>query len=139
MKIKIHALLLSAILLLSGCSASTPDIAVESDYDIDFTVLSSTVVYAEVYNMLSSPDDYLGKTVKISGTYTSNTYEDTGITYHFVIISDATACCAQGLEFIWSGAYPEDGAAIEICGTYKTYLEDGCEYCYIDTENVTVK
>ena len=36
--------------------------------DVDLTVLSSTMVYSEVYNMLLfTPDSYLGKTVKMMG------------------------------------------------------------------------
>ncbi len=35
--------------------------------DVDLTKLSSTMVYSEVYNMMYTPDDYIGKTVKMNG------------------------------------------------------------------------
>ena len=35
--------------------------------DVDLTKLSSTMVYSEVYNMMYTPDDYIGKTVKMKG------------------------------------------------------------------------
>ena len=38
--------------------------------DVDLTVLSSTMVYSEVYNMLyNDPAHYLGKTVKARGEF----------------------------------------------------------------------
>ena len=38
--------------------------------DVDLTVLSSTMVYSEVYNMLyNDPAHYHGKTVKARGTF----------------------------------------------------------------------
>ena len=40
--------------------------------DVDLTVLSSTMVYSEVYNMLyNDPAHYLGKTVKAKGNFPS--------------------------------------------------------------------
>ena len=37
--------------------------------DVDLTKLSSTMVYSEVYNMLYTPDDYIGQTVKMNGAF----------------------------------------------------------------------
>lgn len=36
--------------------------------DVDLTRLSSTMVYSEVYNMMTVPGDYIGKTIKNDGT-----------------------------------------------------------------------
>ena len=68
--------------------------------DVDLTILSPTMVFAEVYNMLAAPDDYVGKVVKITGKYYSVNNENDGKTYFYVLIKDATACCEQGMEFI---------------------------------------
>ena len=37
--------------------------------DVDLTRLSSTMVYSEVYNMMYAPDDYIGKTIKMTGQF----------------------------------------------------------------------
>jgi hypothetical protein len=37
--------------------------------DIDLTALSADMVYAEVYSMLYVPEEYIGKTVKMSGQF----------------------------------------------------------------------
>ena len=104
--------------------------------DVDLTALSSTMVYAEVYNMMTNPDAYMGKTLKVRGTYYSTYLEDTKNTYYFVVISDATACCQQGIEFIWNGEhsdlqdYPEEGSEIEVTGVFGSYQEqDQTYYC----------
>ena len=38
--------------------------------DIDLTALSGIMVYSEVNSMISFPDNYIGKTVKMQGQFT---------------------------------------------------------------------
>lgn len=103
--------------------------------DVDLTALSSTMVYAEVYNMMTAPEDYVGKMVKMKGEFAIYHDEAADQYYFAVIITDATACCAQGIEFIWAGehTYPDDypplGSEATVTGEFQTYEED--EYTYI--------
>ena len=106
--------------------------------DVDLTVLSSTMVYSEVYNMLLfTPNSYLGKTVKMMGQFSY--YEDTttGNRYFACIIADATACCAQGMEFVLEGDhtypddYPELGAEITVIGEFQPYEENGMTWYHL--------
>ena len=103
--------------------------------DVDLTVLSPTMVYSEVFHMVSAPEDYIGKTVKMDGAFAYYHDDATGNDYFACIVQDATACCAQGIEFVLAGehAYPEDYPALdeEICvvGEFDTYLEGGYSYC----------
>ena len=48
--------------------------AIPENIDVDLTLLSSTMVFSEVSNILSNPPDYAGKTIKMRGIY--NCYED---------------------------------------------------------------
>ena len=120
------------------------DSAVNGTVDVDLTVLSSTMVYAEVYNMLTSPEDYLGKTIRMKGPYFASYYDVTGIYYHYVIVEDATACCQQGLEFIWSGAhkyprdYPKEQTKIEVVGVVDSYEELGEIYYYLLVDDIII-
>ncbi len=74
--------------------------------DIDLTQVSGGVVYGEVFNMTMYPEDYVGKTVKMHGVFgIGYSYKPDGSmdesTLRFAcIILDATACCAQGIEFV---------------------------------------
>jgi len=112
--------------------------------DVDLTVLSSTMVYAEVYNMMVRPDDYIGKVVKMRGPYYASYYDETGKYYHYVIIEDATACCQQGLEFIWDGGhtypddYPENNTNIEVVGVFGSYEELGSTYYYLAAADISI-
>ncbi len=103
--------------------------------DIDLTSLSSTMVYSEVYNMTFSPDNYIGSTVKMAGTFARFYDETTGKYYCACIIADATACCSQGIEFVatddfkYPDDYPKEGENICVVGVFDTYKEGGYTYC----------
>ncbi|MDR0490450.1 MAG: hypothetical protein LBH28_04300 [Oscillospiraceae bacterium] len=111
---------------------------------VDLTALNSTMVYAEVYNIMSYPDDYMGKTIKMSGLYSAANDDEAGPYYHFVVIEDATACCQQGLEFKWSGDhvypddYPEENAKIEVTGAFGSYENEwgGISY-YVAIDDIS--
>ena len=114
-----------------------------SDIDVDLTKLSSTMVYSEVYNMMTEPEAYLGKTVRMKGQFAL--YQATDANgqpmpeqiYFACVIADATACCQQGLEFILAGdyQYPDDyplpGAEITVAGEFRTYMEGQYRYCHL--------
>ena len=61
------------------------------------------------------------------------------IVYYVCIVQDATACCAQGLEFalsenrVYPDDYPDPGSEITVIGTFDTYSEevDGNTYKYL--------
>ena len=63
--------------------------------DYDLTTMSGDMVYATVYQMMTNPDKYVGKVFKMDGTFYSSYYNSTDKYYHYCIIQDATACCAQ--------------------------------------------
>ena len=103
--------------------------------DVDLTKLSSTMVYSEVYNMMTEPDKYLGKRVRMRGSFA---YAEGDNRYYFAcLISDATACCAQGIEFILKDErkfpedYPSKGTEITVVGVFDTYMEGTYRYCQL--------
>ena len=106
--------------------------------DIDLTSLSATLVYSEVYNMMYMPENYVGKVVKMEGIYSFYQDEASGNEYYSCIIQDATACCAQGLEFIPGNpeALPDNGGDVTVVGVFDTYNEG--DYMYCTLRNATV-
>ncbi len=133
-------LIIVLLLLLVSCSKgakqseSTTESAAVSEKTVtgntvDLTKISSTLVYTELYNMMTGPDKYDGKTVIMKGTY--KIYEGGGRNYHVCEVMDATACCTQGLEFVLKDGeeYPEfdekSPKEIEISGTFKEYDDNG--------------
>lgn len=105
--------------------------------EVDLTVLSSTMVYAEVYNMLyNDPESYLGKTVRARGEFSIYQLVVDGVLQpdpvaYACIIADAAACCAEGMEFVlkdnlaYPDDYPEPGAEITVVGEFQAYEENG--------------
>ncbi|MBQ3331534.1 MAG: hypothetical protein IJG87_10205 [Ruminococcus sp.] len=108
--------------------------------DVDLTAMSTTMIYSEVLNMQQHPDDYLGKTVKMKGAFTVSEIDDNR--YFACIIKDATACCAQGIEFTWAGdhTYPDDyppaDTEITVFGTFNTYMEGTNQYLQLKDSEV---
>ena len=106
-------------------------------FDVDLTELSASMVYAEVYDMVYNPDDYVGKTVRARGPFSYFKDEGTGNEYFAVLISDATACCSQGIEFVLDGdyTYPKDYPAVDteitVNGVFNYYKENGFTYCQL--------
>ena len=75
---KLFCVLLAALLLctLAACghedTAQKPaaeDAEDTAALDIDLTALSGIMVYSEVNSMISFPDNYIGKTVKMQGQF----------------------------------------------------------------------
>ena len=109
-----------------------------AEVEIDLTKLSSTMVYSQVLDMMTEPESYRGKTVRMRGQAASTYYDVTDRTYHAVIIADATACCAQGIEYeLCTGeSYPEDGGETTVTGIFGTYEEFERTYYYLEEANV---
>ena len=108
----------------------------DSEIEIDLTSLSSTMVYSEVYNMMNTPDDYIGKVVKMSGIYSYYKDEYTGNEYNACIIQDATACCSQGIEFITNDECPELNDEVTVVGVFDIYFEDGFMYATLRNSRI---
>lgn len=105
--------------------------------DLDLTTMSSTMVYSEVFNMVTTPENYIGKTVKMRGTYMYYYDEKPDHYYFFCLISDAMACCSQGIEFSltkdyhYPEDYPKPDDEITVVGVFDSYEEEGNTYCIL--------
>lgn len=128
----------------AGKNGSVTQASADGVPDVDLTSMSSTMVYAEVSNIMTNPDKYFGKRIKIGGLYYASYFDETDLYYHYVIISDATACCKQGIEFIWKGEhtypddYPEEDAIVEIIGIFGKYDELDKTYYYLSVDSIKV-
>ena len=148
MKRKTVLLLAACLCLLLACSACSGGETTEAaakpqqTVDLDLSVLSGTFVYAEVYNLMAEPQDYMGKTIKIRGIYSVFQEPSTGVVYHACVIPDATACCMQGIEFVWGGDhvwpddYGEEGGTVTVTGRLESYLDGGITYLHLVDSDV---
>lgn len=137
----------AATLGIGGIAPKEERFAGKDGYDVDLSDMSSTMVYAQVYDMVTSADSYTGKSVRAKGEFSYFKDEATGKEYFAVLIKDATACCAQGIEFVLEGDkkypddYPELGKEITVSGTFDHYMDGGYTYCQLlnaDIEDVSL-
>lgn len=110
--------------------------APEAAVDVDLSVMDNDMIYATVYQMMSDPEQYVGKTFRIEGKFYVTYDEMTKNQYYYCVIKDATECCAQGLEFVWGDGshiypdeYPTDGTEVIVDGTFELYMENDSRYC----------
>lgn len=145
-----YIILCAAALTLTGCGQrEAPDMAATTSSaqaaktaaeEIDLTSMSSTMVYSYVFNMINTPDDYIGQRFRIRGTYDEEYWDQTELTYHYIVIADATSCCTQGLEFVLTdpdAVYPQLGEEFEITGFFGTYEGNGNRYIQIVADAIT--
>ena len=130
-------------LLISLAALTASALAEAPGVDLDLTTLSGTVVYSQVYDMMIQPGAYTGQRIKIKGNFSYFQDPGTQQEYFAALIADATACCAQGIEFVWKGkhTYPEDYPPIDteitVTGIFGTYEENGFTYIQLTDAEVT--
>ena len=94
--------------------------------------MSSTMVYSMVYQMVTDPQKYVGKRIKMKGAFSSYFDEEANQRFFGCVIKDALACCSQGLAFElakprkFPSEYPSEGTSITIIGIFEfEKVEDG--------------
>lgn len=134
--------LIFLLVFMCGCSAKKEEVPpaekeeeVEETEttDVDLSFGSQTITYATISNILEDPQEYMGRTVKMLGTY-RQFYSETYDTYYYVcMVTDATACCSQGMEFKLKegSSYPLDGQQIILQGTVDVYQEGDYWYAFL--------
>lgn len=132
MKKSLFFAMIALCVTLTLCFAQKKTTAKKSA-DVDLTKMSATMVYAKVFDMLINPENYEGKKVRMHGTFDVFEFEESGKLHRSFacIVQDATACCAQGLEFqlkdnpAYPTGYPEKYAEITVSGTFHQFEEEG--------------
>ncbi len=88
-------------------AATTGPYKTQGAVEVDLSAMSVTMIYANLYMMVTMPEDYLGKNIKMTGEF--DVYESPdGEVYFAVAVTDEEACCRQGfaLEFLDDSSYP---------------------------------
>lgn len=97
--------------------------------DYDLTAMDTQMAYVQLSNMMLSPEEYLGKTVKLTGTFAHAA--ESGREFFVCYLLDATACCSQSLEFEtdeaydFPGGYPAEESPVTVYGVFNTYEYNG--------------
>ena len=114
--------------LSSSVKAEEADGENSAKVDYDLSAMNSNLVYAEVFNMMIEPEIYDDKVIKMKGNFAvyDSSLVPGGKTYA-VIISDALACCQQGIEFHYDfpDGVPQEGDIVTVTGVYVTAMLPG--------------
>lgn len=118
MKSKVLSLILALIMcLLTACSASTSTEFDLENYEIDcdLTVVSETIMFSQIINLIYSPSEYENMVFKMEGMIQQFDVDGVGMMY-FIVIYDETGCCPYGIElrFDDDAEIPEDLSTITI-------------------------
>ena len=128
-----------------GKSSKSKSKTSSNKIDVDLNNLNANVVYSQVFLMMTEPDKFIGKRIRMSGqfnVYTAQEGNPSGVTeYYAIIIADAQACCQQGIEFVWPGhTYPQDFPEVKsnasVTGIFEVYEENGKKYCRLVADSV---
>ena len=128
-----------------GKSSKSKSKTSSNKIDVDLNNLNANVVYAQVFQMMTEPDKFIGKRIRMSGqfnVYAAQEGNPSGVTeYYAIIIADAQACCQQGIEFIWPGhtypdGFPEVKSNASVTGIFEVYEENGKKYCRLVADTV---
>ncbi len=151
-----YVLFLCLALVFSGCavekagdsgaaeaapaSAAGADGASNAGAAIELTENMYVTYINEIY---TNYDDYIGRTIKLEGMFTSEYYEPTDTTYDYVY-RVGPGCCGNdgsmcGFEFTWEGELPQDDDWIEVTGVLDKYDLDGQTYLTLRARSVDVK
>ena len=148
MKIFRFALLFAACLAFFGCAKNRKEDFSESaadekpkkeKIDYDLSNMKPNMIYAQIFDMMVSPETYNGKIIKMKGSFEIfEASEIMGESYS-VIIYDALACCQQGIEFKYDFGenIPEKGSEITVTGKFTvSELESGISYNFVQADSV---
>ncbi len=129
--LKKTAITFIAVLLLAlNASAKDPGRNTSRKIDIDLTRMSSTMVYAQVNQMVTEPVKFIGKRIRMKGVFSSYYDQETKRRFYGCVIADALACCSQGLAFEpakdrkFPDDFPDEGTSITITGEFDLIKEE---------------
>lgn len=113
-------------------------VSVSSSDVIELTEKMYVTYINEIYTNF---DDYIGRTIKLQGMFSSEYYEPTQTTYDYVY-RVGPGCCGNdgsmcGFEFTWNGEMPEENDWIEVTGVLDKYDLDGQTYLTLKAQSVT--
>lgn len=102
--------------------------------DVDLSEMSKENAYAEAYNIIVSPNAYIGKTIRVSGTFANNVYEEGEGYFPTCVIEDGNEeHYPLSIEFVEKDGevLPNSGDEFTVTGVFETYDVDGNPYYHL--------
>lgn len=149
-------LISSCVVLLAGCNKQNNNDKViqssnnreekENKFDLDLTQMSSEIGLALLYQFVLAPQDYSGQSIRMKGAYYANYNEQTDAHEYHCVVKDTSACCNQGIEFVWNEIGQDnlknelvDEEEIIVTGILETYQREGDSRVYCRIKNAMIE
>lgn len=139
------------IALLGGCTVekqadaagAEPAAQAAGAASEDVLELTEKLYVTYINEIYTNSEDYLGRTIRLEGMFTSEYYEPNATTYYYVY-RVGPGCCGNdgsmcGFEFTWDGPLPKDGDWIEVTGALDRYDLDDQSYLTLRATSVEAK
>jgi len=136
MKKSCSVILLCLVLLL--CLPGIPAFAQEEKIDLDLTMMSETMVYGIMFDVIASPERYVGQRMRLPGEYEGFKDAVTGEVEHTIIFFDSSGCCEVDMNFtldetyVYPQDYPRSGRKMTLVGVLSIVGEGKDAVCRID-------
>ena len=121
----------AALTLALACAFSAP---AAGKGPVDLRTMSRTMAFAAVYDMQVNPGTYIGRLVRMNGSFATFEVRPGEKKGTACIIKDAAACCAAGLEFSLAEKpkkLPWEDSAIAVEGVFTVEKEAGLEFAVL--------
>ncbi len=141
MKYKLIFLLVIAV-VFTACSSKSQEIKehdeFSDDIDYDLTQMSETMVYSQIFDLVSTPFEYEDARFVIEGNLIESEDLNTGEIFYAIFIEDAAACCSQGLEVVFTQDFeiPTLPKSVVLTGTIKSYSYNDYDYAFVVAEDI---
>jgi hypothetical protein len=114
--------------------------------DVDLTRLGDNMRMAEYANILSTPEEFLGKTIRVSGLYFTIVDPVSWRLTNIVTITEPDSCCPpEGFEVIVGSFdnplpfdFPLEGRRIELAGVFSSYNVEGFDFYYLAVDDIVI-
>ena len=132
----IMCMLLSIVVI--GCNQQeTEGRDVIDGVDMDLSALNTLMAFAAIENITQAPEEHIGSTIRVTGSYFNFFSPDIEDYIHFILVADEGDCCVQGFEIRmmdgWTSPeeFPELETRIEVVGVYSFYGENERGFFYL--------
>jgi len=141
---------LSDIIAAAGTAEDTVTVSTQSQTsqdqtdtaDSDTIIIDDKVFIAMVSDIYANTDNYIGKTIKLSGLYDITKDDKTGKTYYSVYRCDTAGCCTCGIEVDWDDNFdypsPQQDQNVTATGVLDSYEENDQKYLVLHLSELTI-
>ena len=138
MKRKFVYALRAVCLFESGAMLAPAALMEEEAFAVDLSNMSDLMIYGMMFDVVSKPQDYEGKRMRLVGVYSPFKNPDTGEMEHTLIFYDITYCCEVELrvymkdEYQYPKDFPRDGEKMTVTGTLRVEGEGKKAVCWLE-------